>query len=370
MHSVDPGRYLHSTLWEIIHQLTRALVGLNLTIGKSDGTTDLVSGETGKVLRQVGDDDSPIEQTTKSHRARVSCLGWSVSHSRPLAKTLKVKGTLGDYSTQEWIDGKPILDNPPPDPSGLSAPGASTALVSLPDQLANLDFESVLPRLSTIPGNSKAAGRLEIFSTQSAVDTFFKSSQHAGSMATDIIITGHEHGTARITINDTLVNDYIGSSDGGFARGTGVPIMHSTHPLSTHHALLRAYFEDSIQEDSEVPLADDRGRLFQSLSLDLFQLPSTISGSPHAHLIISKTAQLRDIFVYLQQSVTHLEQEWKTHTDLPSRFMRNINETLAEKNEGTLDQNMYVLAMMGQFNPTMTEWLADELAERVGHFRR
>lgn len=48
--------------------------------------------------------------------------------------------------------------------------------------------------------------------------------------------------------------------------------------------------------------------------------------------------------------------------------MENVNETLEEKGEGVLEDNLYHLAMTGNFTPTILEWLRDELAER-GHKR-
>ena len=56
---------------------------------------------------------------------------------------------------------------------------------------------------------------------------------------------------------------------------------------------------------------------------------------------------------------------WTHSQDLPSKFMRNVNESLEEKEEGTLVENLYHLAVTGHCPATLKEWLVDELAERV-----
>ena len=45
--------------------------------------------------------------------------------------------------------------------------------------------------------------------------------------------------------------------------------------------------------------------------------------------------------------------------------MSFVNETLEEKKEATLVQNLYHLAVTGNCPPTIKEWLVDELTERV-----
>jgi len=57
--------------------------------------------------------------------------------------------------------------------------------------------------------------------------------------------------------------------------------------------------------------------------------------------------------------------EWKATRDLPSRFIRNINETLGEKNNRDIVQALYHSVATGHTFPEVREWLVDELSERV-----
>jgi anaphase-promoting complex subunit 4 len=57
--------------------------------------------------------------------------------------------------------------------------------------------------------------------------------------------------------------------------------------------------------------------------------------------------------------------EWHATQDLPSKFLRNINETLAEKDDFSIVQAMYHSVVTGHTFPAVREWLVDELAERV-----
>ena len=57
--------------------------------------------------------------------------------------------------------------------------------------------------------------------------------------------------------------------------------------------------------------------------------------------------------------------EWKTTQELPSRFLRNINETLGEKGNGDIVQALYHSVATGHTYPSVRVWLVDELSERV-----
>lgn len=58
--------------------------------------------------------------------------------------------------------------------------------------------------------------------------------------------------------------------------------------------------------------------------------------------------------------------EWKSTQELPSRFLRNINETLAEKEDNRdIVQALYHSVATGHTFPSVKEWLVDELSERV-----
>ncbi|KAF2756810.1 hypothetical protein EJ05DRAFT_418513, partial [Pseudovirgaria hyperparasitica] len=92
------------------------------------------------------------------------------------------------------------------------------------------------------------------------------------------------------------------------------------------------------------------------------------SAGLHVHLIGSKQQQLENLLRYIQECLRSISNFWYHSQDLPSKFMRNINETLTEKDEGDLMQNLFHLAVTGHCPPLIKEWLVDELTES-GHKR-
>jgi hypothetical protein len=68
---------------------------------------------------------------------------------------------------------------------------------------------------------------------------------------------------------------------------------------------------------------------------------------------------------YVGECLTALSYHWKHAKELPAKFMDNVNEELAEKNEPNLARSLYHLAATGDCPPTLKEWLVDILAERV-----
>lgn len=266
--------------------------------------------------------------------------------------------------------GLNLADEPPvSDEDDLEAQGQEALMKDLPRQLAFLDVESILPRLSPIPTRHTASGRYDMFATQAALDDYFDSMQRKDRLAADVMFVGHAGGRNRVTVDDILeikyTPDFPGSDiepmeEGEETPHSLVPLMYTSHRRSKHHAILRA------ERDDEVTDGPNQG--FKNLHISLFDIPLMSSGGSHLHLIVSRTAQLRDLCGYISCSIVSAKSDWTTHTNLPSRFMENVNETLEEKGEGALEDNLYHLAMTGNFTPTMLEWLRDELAER-GHKR-
>ena len=230
-------------------------------------------------------------------------------------------------------------------------------LNDLPRQLASIDVEAVLPRLSPISARANAGGRYDMFASQSALDDYFDSAQRKDKLAADVMLIGHSDGLVRLIIDDILEVSLPQDDDRKALDSAREHLLYTSHPQSPHHALLVASVDPADVGDAT--------KGYNRLSLSLFDIPLLSSGGSHLHLIVSRTAQIRDLCNYISYSILCAKADWSTHTTLPSRFMENINETLEEKGEGTLEQNLFHLAMTGSFTPTMLEWLKDELAERV-----
>ncbi|KAH0286301.1 hypothetical protein KCU62_g6841, partial [Aureobasidium sp. EXF-3399] len=351
--------------------------GKCLAVALNTGFVDIVSGETGKIIRHGGDDPFSIDAAnpkSKVARGEITCLGWGTVSTRESIESKKPSKPALDQSMINDLWSRLGLD---PDETSLAddeddveTQGQEALLKDLPRQLAFLDVESILPRLSPIPTRHTASGKYDMFATQVALDDYFDSMQRKDRLVADVMFVGHAGGRNRVTVDDILEIKYTPAFPGegimwpmdedDDTPHSLVPVMYTSHPRAKHHAILRADRDDETLE------GDDQG--LKNLHITLFDIPLMSSGGSHLHLIISRTAQLRDLCGYISCSIVSAKSDWTTHTNLPSRFMENVNETLEEKGEGVLEDNLYHLAMTGHFTPTILEWLRDELAER-GHKR-
>ena len=127
-------------------------------------------------------------------------------------------------------------------------------------------------------------------------------------------------------------------------------ILHGFHPFSTTHPLLVA----SVNAGG--------GSEIRILPLDL-RLVS--SAGRLLSLLASKSTQLHNILRYVQQVQKLMYSEFKSSQELPRRFMRNVEETLAESHDCNWMQAAYHLVATGNCHPPVREWLVDELGERV-----
>jgi anaphase-promoting complex subunit 4 len=348
-----------------------------LAVALNTGFVDIVSGETGKIIRHGGDDPFGIDAAnpkSKVDRDEITCLGWGTVLTRETIDSKKPskpaldQSMINDLWTRLGLDlsEESLVD----DEDDTETQGQEALLKDLPRQLAFLDVESVLPRLSPIPTRHTASGRYDMFATQAALDDYFDSMQRKDRLAADVMFVGHSGGRNRVTVDDILEIKYTPDFPGEGIEWpmeeedetphSLIPLMYASHPRSKRHAILRAERDDGASEE------DYQG--LKNLHISLFDIPLMSSGGSHLHLIISRTAQLRDLCGYISCSIVSAKSDWTTHTNLPSRFMENVNETLEEKGEGVLEDNLYHLAMTGNFSPTILEWLRDELAER-GHKR-
>ena len=85
-------------------------------------------------------------------------------------------------------------------------------------------------------------------------------------------------------------------------------------------------------------------------------------------LLASRSSALQNLLRYIHQVQTLMAAEYQATQDLPSRFLGNIDETLAEHGDWTIAPALYHQVVTGHTLPEVKEWLVDELAER-GHKR-
>lgn len=192
-------------------------------------------------------------------------------------------------------------------------------------------------------------GRGDIFSSRLSLDTLFKPLPTGSADRADLLIVGHEDGTIHLSMSEDFSIGTLRLKDAGPSLSTSKPFLHSSHPLSTTHALLASTASKGIQELQLVP----------------FDLRLISIAGRELSLLASKVTELHNLQRYLRQVQAQISGEIRTSQDLPSRFMRNINETLLEKSDCTWVDAAYHLVVTGHCYSEVKEWLVDELGERV-----
>ncbi|PVI04763.1 hypothetical protein DM02DRAFT_725478, partial [Periconia macrospinosa] len=386
---------------EDVHVLTICWQWNGAAIGVcwSDGAVDVVGVETGRVVHRdvrlpgvEGGTDEEEEEEGK----RVRCLGWGVNfidaetvkrrvgvarkrklkkgdgetggsgaqsqETSPIAAKVAPKKTVIDFedvpTTEDWDEFKDdtILEDflqRQPDFETLDiAP-------DLPDQLAMMDTESLLPKLPPIPlppANPfmmrAAQADAGAFSSQAQVDSLLHSHHLRDHNSVDMFIRCTEKGSVHPSIYDSMETVDIRLPEAWGVQST--PLAHTSHPYACTHGLLM---------EMKAPGNEEKKIAYVPLTLGFIP-----SAGIYLHLIASKTAQLQNLLSYLTHTLSRIRSYFTHSQDLPGKFMRNISETLAENSQGGLVENLYHLACTGHCSPALHEWLVDELAEQ-GHKR-
>ncbi|KAF2815774.1 uncharacterized protein BDZ99DRAFT_505466 [Mytilinidion resinicola] len=363
--------------------------GQAIAVAWSDGTVDVISAETGKFLLKDSTTVHGSQEKAGKSQAKVACLGWGVnfidvdavkartgistkaskqrSEDGPLSINISSNGDgKGLLTTEDWDS---FRDDTTLDDFLQRQPDLSNLDISpdLPDQLAMMDVESLLPKLPVIPVPPAnpfarpAAGDTGAFSSQAQIDGIFHSHHLKDHNAVDVLVRCMDDGTISPTIYDSLSTVSVGLPAAWQVEKTR-PLVHASHPYSCSHGLLieitsrnTTSSRSSIESDTRLVLVPLTLRFISSAGIYL-------------HLIASKTTQLQNLLQYVAQCLQRMRAFWTHAQDLPARFMRNISETLEEKGEGTLEQALYHLAVTGSCPATLKEWLVEELAES-GHKR-
>jgi anaphase-promoting complex subunit 4 len=344
--------------------------GKSIAVSWSNGSTDLVNAETGKVSHKdlmLPIAASGAESMEENVPSRVTCIGWGLNFidvdtvkRRTGAKTRRTDGdsdAFGQPTTEDWDafkDETSIEDFLQRQPDFQSLDVAP----DLPDQLAMMDMEMLLPKLPAIP-LPPALPFMRVsqadsgaFSSQVDVDSLLHSSHLRDSNSVDIFIRCSDQGTVHPSMYDSKETVSIHLPKAWNFEST--PLLHTSHPYSCSHGLLMRITSPASRQ---LKIA------FVPLTLNFIS-----SAGIYLHLIASKTSQLQNLLLYITQCLQRIRTFFKHSQDLPSKFMMNISETLEEKDQGDLVTNLFHLACTGNCPPLIREWLVDELAEQ-GHKR-
>lgn len=162
------------------------------------------------------------------------------------------------------------------------------------------------------------------------------------------MVVGTKEGNIHLSIYDSFeIGSFVSP-----VIVNGLPchlVRHASHRDFSTHALL---MESS---KSDEPL------YFVPMDLRFIS-----SSSEYLSLLASRSTALNNLLRYIHQVQVLMISEWKCTQELPGKFLRNINETLAEKEDDRdIVQALYHSVASGHTFPAVQEWLVDELSERV-----
>ncbi|CAG8234328.1 unnamed protein product [Penicillium salamii] len=316
--------------------------GRLLAVACGDCTLRIISSYSGKTVNHY-----PVYQT-QGEPSRLAegqelipkptSVGWSINFTDSKTAQRHLLDSAGQVSIEDLLA-----------PGVYPSKAAAVLKVDLPRELALLDIESSLPKLTTLP---TTGGEDDVFSSRASIDAIFHSTKDTGD-SVDVISVGFDDGTVHLRIFNCFE---IGSFPVG--SSPGVPdscriLRHASHPLSSTHALL-----------ASPARGNDRGPL-ELVTMDLRFI--TKSGR-YLSLLASKTTQLQNLLRYIGQVQRQIELEWKNAQELPARFLRSVNEDLQEKCQCDFITAFYHLVVTGHCYEPMKEFLVDIVGER-GHKR-
>ncbi|OBT77980.1 hypothetical protein VF21_04329 [Pseudogymnoascus sp. 05NY08] len=299
--------------------------GQLIAIAWSDGTVRLIGAESNKTVHQI--------TVSEEEDTEVTCLAWTTysAASKSLGDILAETGSL-------WKDA-----------TGGGLKGKSAQLLDLPRDLAAIDIESSLPKLSVLPSGGTTE---DIFSSRASLDALFRPFDPKDNDSISIMVVGTSTGHIHLTIFDSFVIGTFPSPLKTSKTSRHQLIRHTSHPHHPVHGLLMKSTSTLVGGLYFVPM----------------HLGFLTSERSDLSLLASRSSALQNLLRYIYQVQTLMTAEYQATQDLPMRFLGNIDETLAEHGDWTIAPALYHQVVTGHTLPEVKEWLVDELAER-GHKR-
>lgn len=290
----------------------------------------------------------PDTATEGKSKTNVSTISWTIHFAAPSPSTIRQSlGAGADSEKSVTLDH--IL--------GLKADidKLLSLKADLPRELSAIDVETSLPKLATLPPIGVGSGD-DVFSSRGSVDATFNANNTGLSRAVDVLVTGlQEQGVdgagGRCAVHLEIFDSFeIGAVD----IGSCLPTREEGAMVKaiTSHPYLSTAFLAVEQTDQSVHI----------VALDLSFIPQAGRMLP---LVARKVTQLGNLLRYVSQVQMQLSAEVKAAFDLPSRFLRNINESLAEADpDADFAFAAHHLAVTGDCEPRVREWLVDEVGDR------
>ncbi|CRK39037.1 hypothetical protein BN1723_000603 [Verticillium longisporum] len=307
--------------------------GQFLAVGWSDGHVRLMGLENNKAAHHI--------RVTEDQSAGITHIGWACN------SVSKTDSVLKEADTASWrhalAEELQTAGNPPE--------------LDLPRELTFLDVESSLPKLSPLPSASAGEGEdAMVFTLRTGIDFLFRPFNTAESDEVFVMVVGTSDGRLHLSIYDSFViGDFRYTLPSSMYKpGVLQLIHHAAHPSASTHCLILKH-----------PADDDR-----AVYLVPMDLPFVPYSPINLALLASKLTTLQKLLRYVKQSQLHATVEYNNTRELPSKFLRSIQEDLQGAERGPTDivQALFHTVVTGHTHEVVKEWLVDQLAER-GHKR-
>nr|UPX44851.1 hypothetical protein FAC5L9_14 [Penicillium camemberti] len=313
--------------------------GRLLAVACGDGSLRIISAYSGKTVHHYSvykNADDEASNPDAKPASKVTCLGWGVNFTDSKAAQKLLLDSAGHVSVEDLLA-----------PGVHPSKAAAMLKADLPRELALMDIESSLPKLSTLPATGAED---DLFSSRASIDAMFHSAAKDASDSVDVLFIGFDDGSVHLRIFDCFeIGSFPVGETVGVAESRRI-LRHASHPLSSTQALLAS-------GSSGAPL--------DLVTLDLRFI--TKSGR-YLSLLASKTTQLHNLLRYIGSVQRQIELEWKNAQELPARFLRSVNEDLQEKCQCDFVTAIYHLVVTGHCFEPMKEFMVDIVGER-GHKR-
>jgi anaphase-promoting complex subunit 4 len=326
----------------------------------------MLATDTGKILQNAATrvmwssafhlDGSSSEDTAKPS---ISCLDWDVTFldNEPVKSQTKdqyAEGRLQESKERLDVQETPIvLDDfleRIPDRERLDVDPR------LPEQLSMSYVEQAFPKLSVPPALSAAVDSRnqadDAFTTQASIDGIFHTTTNEYYNSFGTMIFTYKN-SVRPVIYDSMS---LGTLKLPYADRVGeYRILSSrSHPYSCTDMLL-AQITNERHDD-----------IRQSMRLALIPLSLDAVRSPGANLrlIANRTAQLQNLYHYINKVLQGCQHLWEETYNLPTRYLNALADMLGDSGHSSVEL-LYQLAVTGNCGDKLSEWLREVVQEKV-----
>lgn len=278
-------------------------LGKLLAVGYSDGKTRIYNVNSGKVIIEIASEGEGF--------GSITCVGWVDNHSHALA---------------------------------LNQPPETKSTECTPQAVFDLDVNSMLPRLCSLPSS---AGPDSTFTSKTTLDALINSVGKPGDGTNlDVLLIGEERGKLLLNVFDSfLVGTMELSSLCSQLNEYSTLICHrATSNLSVHALLLK----------------DTTDGRTQFATMDILFIHQF---GQYLHQLASTSTKVTALMRYMHETVVSLQTEFKTMNDLSDRFVSIIDEDL-QKDCSEIGLELFEYLVTGIPSSTLKKVLLDVLPER------